>query len=72
VLGHATGPVSPNRRPTNRPAGPRRASSPFMVDFEARFAAGLKKRWSPEQIASRLVVDFPNDEGMRVSHETIY
>ena len=34
--------------------------------------AGLKKCWSPEQIACRLVVDFPDDEGMRVSHETIY
>lgn len=28
--------------------------------------------WSPEQIAQRLVVDFPNDEGMRISHEAIY
>jgi IS30 family transposase len=34
--------------------------------------AGLKKCWSPEQITSRLVVDFPDEEGMRVSHETIY
>jgi IS30 family transposase len=32
----------------------------------------LKKHWSPEQITSRLVVDFPDEEGMRVSHETIY
>ena len=28
--------------------------------------------WSPEQIANRLPVDFPNDESMRISHETIY
>jgi IS30 family transposase len=28
--------------------------------------------WSPEQIARRLLVDFPNDETMRISHETIY
>jgi IS30 family transposase len=34
--------------------------------------AGLKKHWSPEQITSRLVVDFPDEERMRVSHETIY
>lgn len=28
--------------------------------------------WSPEQISNRLKVDFPDDESMRVSHETIY
>jgi IS30 family transposase len=30
------------------------------------------KAWSPEQIANRLVVDFPHDESMRISHEAIY
>ena len=28
--------------------------------------------WSPEQIAHRLPVDFPDDEAMRISHEAIY
>jgi IS30 family transposase len=28
--------------------------------------------WSPEQIAHRLPIDFPDDELMRVSHEAIY
>ncbi|WP_405141941.1 IS30 family transposase [Sphaerisporangium sp. NBC_01403] len=28
--------------------------------------------WSPEQIAGRLGVDFPEDETMRISHEAIY
>jgi IS30 family transposase len=28
--------------------------------------------WSPEQISRRLVIDFPDDEDMRISHEAIY
>ena len=32
----------------------------------------LKDKHSPEQIARRLPVDFPDDAEMRVSHETIY
>ena len=28
--------------------------------------------WSPEQIARRLKVEFPDDESMRISHEAIY
>ena len=30
------------------------------------------KGWSPEQIAWRLPIDFPDDETMRISHEAIY
>jgi IS30 family transposase len=33
---------------------------------------GLRRLWSPQQIAARLVVDHPDDPKMRVSHETIY
>jgi transposase, IS30 family len=32
----------------------------------------LEKEHSPEQIAARLVIDFPDDLEMRVSHEAIY
>jgi IS30 family transposase len=34
--------------------------------------SGLKKKWSPKQISKRLREDFPDDDTMRVSHETIY
>ena len=30
------------------------------------------RAWSPEQIAQRLPVDFPDDPAMRISHEAIY
>jgi IS30 family transposase len=30
------------------------------------------RAWSPEQIANRVKVDFPDDESMRISHEAIY
>ncbi len=30
------------------------------------------RAWSPEQIANRIKVDFPEDESMRISHEAIY
>jgi IS30 family transposase len=33
---------------------------------------GLRAHWSPQQISARLVRDYPDDLGMRVSHETIY
>lgn len=32
----------------------------------------LAQNWSPEQISGRMEVDFPHDESMRISHETIY
>ena len=30
------------------------------------------RAWSPEQIANRIKLDFPDDECMRISHEAIY
>ena len=32
----------------------------------------LAVKWSPEQISHTLIKEFPHDESMRVSHETIY
>src|SRR5688572_1610646 len=32
---------------------------------------GLRAHWSPQQIAARLVRDYPDEQDMRVSHETI-
>ncbi len=35
-------------------------------------AKRLEQLWSPDEIARRLPLDFPDDPEMRVSHETIY
>ena len=32
----------------------------------------LKEDWSPEEIAKRIKIDYPKDNTMRISHETIY
>jgi transposase, IS30 family len=34
--------------------------------------AGLEGFWSPQQISARLKREYPGDEEMRISHETIY
>jgi IS30 family transposase len=32
----------------------------------------LRLEWSPEEIANRIRIDYPDNEHMRISHETIY
>ena len=48
---------------------PRKLEHPAL---HARVTADLEKRWSPEEVAARLRLDFPDDSSMRASHETIY
>jgi IS30 family transposase len=55
--GGAVGPRGPEWKDKNKPH-----------HGDRRWVQG----WSPEQIANRLRVDFPDDESMRISHEAIY
>ncbi|MGH8965978.1 MAG: IS30 family transposase, partial [Actinomycetes bacterium] len=42
------------------------------LDGTVRPDSPRARAWSPQQISHRLKVDFPDDESMQVSHETIY
>jgi IS30 family transposase len=48
---------------------PRRLDHPRLA---AQVTEWLEQWWSPEEIARRLRIEFPDDPMMRVSHETIY
>jgi IS30 family transposase len=37
-----------------------------------RVTEDLEKLWSPEEIALRLALEFPQEPRMQLSHETIY
>jgi IS30 family transposase len=52
-----------------RPKPTKLADNPVLCEV---VIAGLERLWSPEQISALLRVEFPDDESMRVSHETIY
>ena len=51
---------------------PRRPSKLTSGPLWRYVMEGLKQKWSPAQIESRLKEDFPDTPEMQVSHETIY
>ena len=51
-----------------RPKVPKPGEGPLC----SQVSSGLEKWWSPQEIARRLRIEFPNDPTMQVSHETIY
>jgi IS30 family transposase len=59
-------------RAERQAARPKQAKLLRCRRLRAAVERGLRKRWSPAQIATRLVRDFPADPEMRVSPETIY
>src|SRR5208337_3990125 len=69
------------RAPLSSPGRPSVAGRDERRRFWAAIAVGLESEDaaleagvppSPEQIARRLPVDFPDDDTMRISHEAIY
>ncbi len=65
-------PYGAHRTATGARARPK--DSKLAADGELRdyVKTKLLTRWSPEQISNLLIKEFPEDEQMRVSHETIY
>jgi IS30 family transposase len=59
--------IAPNGRLVRGPAVPWKGRR-----HGRRKARRWANAWSPEQIARRLPIDFPDDENMRISHEAIY
>ncbi|MDT7728850.1 MAG: hypothetical protein QOI21_5426 [Actinomycetota bacterium] len=60
------------RRPDGTPV-----SGPAAAPWKGRNKPRRQDRrwataWSPEQISNRLLIDFPDNESMRISHEAIY
>jgi transposase, IS30 family len=65
-------PLAAERRRAQRARRPRPgklAGDPGLLETVERW---LLEGWSPEQISARLKREFPDDGGMRISHETIY
>jgi len=56
----------------DRAARPKPAKLHVNTELRAKVERDLAKKYSPEQIAGRLRVEFPDREGMWVSPETIY
>lgn len=65
-------PHTAHRASVKRRERPRDARLTVPGPLRNYVQAKLAKRWSPEQISHRLRRDFPHDEEMRVSVETIY
>lgn len=61
-----------DERATRRARRPKQAKLAASPRLRREVQRLLRLRWSPQQIAARLILDHPDDPEMRVSHETIY
>lgn len=64
--------LAAERRAGERLGRPKPTKLSSCPRLRAEVESGLLRRWSPQQISARLKADFPDDQGMRISHETIY
>jgi transposase, IS30 family len=64
--------LAAERKALERSRRPKQGKLAGCPGLRAAVEAGLERRWSPEQISARLRREHPDDEQMRISHETIY
>ncbi|WP_425543343.1 IS30 family transposase, partial [Agromyces luteolus] len=65
-------PYQAHRASARRRSRPKLRKLDTCPRLRAYVVAGLRRRWSPQQICHAMVRDFPGDPEMRVVHETIY
>ena len=65
-------PAEAHRRAWERARRPKPTKLGENQKLYRRVISDLTKLWSPEEITQRLKLEFPDDETMHVSHETIY
>ncbi|MBE1523244.1 IS30 family transposase [Nesterenkonia lutea] len=65
-------PYGAHRAASERRARPKASKLVAETQLRRWVQQKLLLRWSPAQISKRLVEDFPQDQEMRVSHETLY
>lgn len=65
-------PYAAHRAAAARRPRPKARKLQTSTRLRAFVAAGLQVRWSPEQISHTLIKTYPDDQEMRVTHETIY
>ena len=70
--GHGYLPHGAHRAATTARARPKDSKLAAAGELRDYVKDKLRIRWSPEQISNVLIKDFPDDEAMRVSPETIY
>jgi IS30 family transposase len=68
----AYAPMAAHRAARVRARRPKPTKLSCNVALRRRVIADLEQLWSPEQIARRLRAEFGEDDGMSISHETIY
>jgi len=66
------GPVTPTNEPGSWLCAPRVCRLALHEKLRTIVASKLIEDWSPQQISGWLKTEYPKDESLRVSHETIY